>query len=298
MRPPWLPNLRSPLTYLPALGAAAAFALFFWKRRSWGRSLLFAYAYYLVMLLPVLGFVWMTLMQETPAADWWQYMAAPGIFACVAAGVVTASRKWRFVTPLVAAAVALLMIQTWRRASIYESMETYCRAVTAEDPHAWTLENNLGIVLKRQGLYPESEACYHQALADNPGYVEAHINLGNALGAAGDPGAEEAEFRRAGQMRPGDPIILAEMANLGQMLAGQGRYGEAEGCFRDAAAFAPESIPVRIELCQVLVAQGKRDAALQVCSEVDQIARKSGDPAAMDAAAKLRRHCEAPGDGR
>ena len=34
----------------------------------------------------VLGFVWMILQQETPCADWWLYLAAPGIFACAGAG--------------------------------------------------------------------------------------------------------------------------------------------------------------------------------------------------------------------
>ena len=294
MREPWLPNLRSPLTYLPALAAAAAPALFYWNRRTWGRPLLFAYTYYLLMLLPVLGFVWMTLMQETPGADWWQYMAAPGIFACAAAGFVAASRKWRPAIPLLGLVIVLLVIQTWRRAAIYHSMETYCRAVTAEDPHAWTLQNNLGILLKRQGRFAGAEACYHQALLDNPGYVEAHINLGNALGAAGDLAAAQAEFRRAAQMRPGDPHTAEGLAILGGMFAGKGRFAQAEACFRDALALAPESIPLRIELCQTLVEQGKKEEAIEVCGEVDQLARKSGDPDAIAAAAKLRHDCEAP----
>jgi tetratricopeptide (TPR) repeat protein len=292
MRQPWLPNLRSPLTYLPALAAAGMPALFFWKRRSWGRAPLFAYACYLIMLLPVLGFVWMTLMQETPSADWWQYMAAPGIFAGVAGGVVTASRKWRMAMPLLGAAMALLLFQTWRREAIYHSMETYCRAVTAEDPHAWTLQNNLGIMLKREGRFAEAEACYRQALQDNPGDVEAHINLGNAFRASGDAASAEVEFFRAATLRRNDPDILG---NLGELLQGRGQYLQAEGCFRDAAALVPNSIVLRIELCQALVAQGKKEAALEVCGEVDQLARKSGDADAIDAAAKLRKDCEGAG---
>ena len=110
MRVPWLPNLRSPLAWAPALSAAGAFAILFWKRRSWGRPLLFGYAYWLVVVLPVLGFVWMALLQETPAADWWQYLAGPGIFACVAAGAALAARKWRIVAPLVVIALVLGVI--------------------------------------------------------------------------------------------------------------------------------------------------------------------------------------------
>jgi Tfp pilus assembly protein PilF len=292
MRQQWLPNLRAPMTYFPALAAAALPVIFYFRRRTWGRPLLFGYAYFVIMLLPVLGFVWMTFMQETPSADWWQYMAAPGIFACVAAGIATASRHWRIVMPLFALFVILLVIQTWRRAAIYHSLQTYCDAVTAEDPHAWTLQNNLGILLKRQGRYAEAEACYRQALRDNPGYVEAHINMSNALGAAGDLDGAEGELRLAARMRPGDPMIIRNLAGLGGTLAGSGRFAGAEACFRDAIAQAPDSIGLRIGLCQTLAAQGNKEAALAVCAEVDQLARTSSDPNALEAAAKLRQDCE------
>jgi Flp pilus assembly protein TadD len=76
-------------------------------------------------------------------------------------------------------------------------METYCAVVTAEDPHAWTLQNNLGIMLKRHGHFAQSEACFRQALQDNPNYVPAYVNLANTLAAAGDPAAAQTEYRRA-----------------------------------------------------------------------------------------------------
>jgi len=323
MRPPWLPDLHSPIAYLPAIAAAGALVLVFWKRRTWGRPVLFAYGYFLVMLLPVLGFVWMALLQETPGADWWQYLAAPGILACVAAGAATVMRRWRAATPVIVAALALLFVQTWRRAAIYENMETYCRAVTAEDPSAWTLENNLGIMLKREGRFGESEACYRQALLDNPGYVEAHINLGNTLAAAGDAAKAEAEFREAMQMRPGDAESLQPLADLlfaegrlgesvpiqaaavkaapgnvkgicklGELLGRSGRFADAATCFQDAATLEPESIPIRVELCRALAAGGARDDALQVCAQVERLAHDSGDKIAIEVAAGLRRDCE------
>jgi Flp pilus assembly protein TadD len=292
IRPPWLPNLHSPVTYLPALAAAGTLGLLYWKRRGWGRPLLFAYGYFLIMLAPVLGFVWMTLMQETPVADWWQYMAAPGIFACAAAGCDAALRRWRAAMPVLCVAVCLLLVQTWRRAAIYESMESYCRAVTAEDPAAWTLENNLGIVLKRRGRFAEAEACYRRALEANPEYVEARLNLGNALSAAGDLDGAKREFEIAAQMRPGDSHALAGLASLGGLYAGRGRYAEAAGALREALKMDTGSIPLRIELCEALAAQGDKEGALRVCTEVEQLAARSGDPAAIDAAARLRKDCE------
>ena len=152
------------------------------------------------MLLPVLGLVWLTFMQESPSADWWQYMAAPGLLACAGA----AASKWRMAMPLCCVALVFFLIQTWRRASIYHSMATYCATVTEEDPQAWTLQNNLGILFKRAGHFAEAEACYRQALTDNPGFVEAHVNMANAMD-VGDPwnlaSGAETELLQAQEMQ-------------------------------------------------------------------------------------------------
>jgi tetratricopeptide (TPR) repeat protein len=298
IRAQWLPDLRSPGAWLPAAGAAALGILFYLKRAGWGRPLLFGYAYFLAMLLPVLGFVWMTLMQETPVADWWQYLAAPGIFAVAGAGIALAARRWRMVTPVVCVAMALLMVQTWRRASIYHSMASYCLAVTAEDPHAWTLQNNLGILLKRAGRFAEAEQCFRRALRDNPGYAEAHINMGNAYGASGDIPSALAEYRTAAEMRPGDPQVAAALASLGGALIGAGNYASAEACFRQACVQEPESIALRIGLCQALLPQGKKEEALRVCGEVDRIAKASGNAIALAAAEKLRGDCNSAAGNR
>ncbi len=133
-------------------------------------------------------------------------------------------------------------------------METYCRAVTAENPYVWTLENNLGIMLKRDGNFAEAEECYRQALRDNPDYLEADINMANAFVAARNPAGAEASFRAA--------LLLA-----------------------------PQSIRLNINLCLALLAQGKKDAALQICDHLDQLARTTGDPSALAAAKNLRQAC-------
>jgi len=320
IRAQWLPNLRAPLAWLPAIAAVAAPAVFFWKRKTWGRPLLFAYAYFVVMLLPVLGFVWMALMQETPSADWWQYMAAPGMFALAGAVIVKAAEKTRLVLPAMGVVVALLIFQTVRRETIYESMEPYCRAVTAEVPHAWTLQMNLGIMRKRAGDFAGAEACYRQAIADNPRYVEAHINLANALGISGDVAGGERELRLALQMRPGDPVILSYLAticsndgridealafesqaaqadprnlrDLTTMLAQAGRYPEAEACYRQTIAMNPDisTAGVGMGLCNTLLEKGDKKDAGEVCAEVVQLANRIEDRGFIQAVESWRAH--------
>jgi Flp pilus assembly protein TadD len=331
MRPQWTPSLRNPLTWLPAIAAVVAPAIFYWKRRTWGRPLLFAYAYYMVMLLPVLGFVWMALMQETPSADWWQYMAAPGMFALFGAAVVTLDQRYGAAMVVAAAAAGAFIPLTIQREAIYQSMETYCRAVTAEVPHAWTLQMNLGIMLKRHGDFAGAEACYRQALAHNPRYVEAHVNLANALGASGNvPGADR-ELRLALQLRPGDPVILQNLASvcanegrtneaiafetqaaqaepgnrwllrtLADMDERAGRYAHAAASYQQAIALSPGdlgSVAIRMDLCKVLSEAGKQQDALAICDQIVQMAHQTGNPATITFAERYRADCQSRPDG-
>jgi tetratricopeptide (TPR) repeat protein len=224
----WQPDIDSAITYLSAVVGAILLALLFWKRKSWGGPALFVSGYYLFMLLPALGLIWMALQQEVSCADWWQYLAAPGIFAGIAAGFCAVSDQLKTarlsLCALLCVALSMLTIQTWRRGAIYESMETYCRAVLAENPRAWTLQTNLGVVLAQRGEFEQAIAHHRQALLDNPRYMQAHNNLGNALRAVGNLREAELEFRSALQLSPSNPIVLA---NLADTCFSEGKIGEA-----------------------------------------------------------------------
>lgn len=224
----WQPNIYSTITYLPAVFLAILLVILFWKRKSWGGPALFVSGYYLLLLLPVLGLIWMALQQEVSCADWWQYLAAPGIFAGIAAGFFAISDGLKTARlslyALLGVALSMLMIQTWRRGAIYESMETYCRAVLAENPQAWTLQTNLGVLLAQRGEFEQAIAHYRQALLDNARYMQAHNNLGNALRAVGNLREAESEFRFALQLSPSNPIVLA---NLADTYFAEGKMGEA-----------------------------------------------------------------------
>ncbi|HWB58067.1 MAG TPA: hypothetical protein VG733_01180 [Chthoniobacteraceae bacterium] len=321
--PQWNFDLHSPLAYLPALGVLALLTLFYINRRTWGRSLFFAGSYYLWMLLPVLGFVWMALQQETPAADWWQYLAAPGIFACVAAGYTLATsnavRGVRlFLQGALGAAIVLLFFQSWERSMSYENMGTYCAGVLGEAPHAWTLETNYGVVLKKQKDYTPSIGWCRQAIADNPNYAEAHYALANSLTAIGGLPEAETQYRIALGFRPEDPQFLSGLAGdlylegktdeafltqrhaifrspsdpglytqFGNMLMDAKQYPQAADCFDHALQLAPTDMHKRIDLIRALVAGGKRDKAEALSRPLIEAAKSSGDQKLAQSIASL-----------
>ena len=330
MLPQWQPNLHSPFVYLPALLVVVTLGLFFWKRKSWGRPFLFASGYYLWMLLPALGLIWMALQQETPCADWWQYLAAPGVFAGIAGGFIKVSNATSKNTrlglhALVCVVLALLLVQTWRRSVIYQSMETYCRAVLAENPHAWTMQNNLGVVLEQRGQLEQAIACHRQALLDNPRFMEAHNNLGNALSATCNWQEAEAEFLSALQFSPSNAEVLGNLADnyfrqgkirealaadaeaiksdrynpqrydeFGRKLAANKQFEQATVCFKNALLLNPSDIAIQINLAQALIAAGHAKDAAVICGRAMQTAKESGDKQVIQTLASFWNHCHPP----
>jgi len=282
----WQPN-RHTITYLPVVFLVIVVAILFWKRKRWGGPPLFASGYYLLMLLPVLGLVWMALQQEVSCADWWQYLAAPGIFAGIGAGFCAMLDRLKparlSLYAVLCVALSMLMIQTWRRGAIYESMETYCRAVLAENPRAWTLQTNLGVILAQRGEFEQAIAHHRQALLDNARFMQAHNNLGNALRSVGSLRESESEFRIALQLSPSNPTVLANLADtyfaegkigealaadaqaikvdrynpqryteFGLKLAANKQFEQAVVCFRNALVLAPDDVANQAYLSRAL----------------------------------------------
>ncbi|MFL6515393.1 MAG: tetratricopeptide repeat protein [Chthoniobacterales bacterium] len=327
MSPVWNPALASLTTYLPGVLLALVLALFLWKRNGWGRPLLAAGGYYVWMLLPILGLVWMTLQQQAATADWWQYLAAPGVFAAMAAGFVCLVQRGsrpRIVSlyALLGVATVLLLVQTWRRCSIYESMETYCRAVLNENPHVWALQNNLGIIFKQRGDLVSAVACYQSALQDNPRYVQAHNNLGNIRERQDRPAEAEAEFRAALELEPHNPQILASLGRtylrqgrnkealatswqsirldpanpdryieFGAALNANGQFEHAANCLAKALVLTPGDTRIQLELARTLMAAGRPEAAAAVCDSGLQTAQTRGDSHLIQVFADLRGRC-------
>jgi protein O-mannosyl-transferase len=310
--PQWHSSVHSAVAYLPAFSVAAVLGILFWKCKTWGRPLLLVFGYYVCLLLPVLGLVWMALQQEVSCADWWQYLAAPGILSGIAAAFTLAMRGGSKKTQLILSVtgcvvLSLLLVQTWRRTAIYQSMETFCRAVLAENPHAWTLQTNLGVELQRRGQFEQAIAHHRQALRDNPRFMEAHNNLGNALSAAGRWDQAETEFLQALRLSPSNPVILGNLSDnyfrqekigkalaadaaairkdrynprryveFGVKLAANRQFNQAVVCFKNALMLDPRDIVTRVHLARALTATGRAGDAAAVYAQALRVAKRTG----------------------
>src|SRR6202000_3107761 len=85
--PRWILQPSQPLSYLPLAAAVALAAVLWWERNSWGRPMLTVAGYFVVVLLPAIGFFNIFPFRYSFVADHFQYLAAIGPLAVIAAGV-------------------------------------------------------------------------------------------------------------------------------------------------------------------------------------------------------------------
>jgi len=222
--------------WLPVM-LAVGLALLLWAgRRRWGRGLFFAWAYFITALLPVLGILNMSFLDQAYVADWWQQLALPGVTTLVAAGIAMVwPRGGNAGRAGLAAGVALVVLiigeRTWSEASGYESMETHCRRTLACNPDAWTAHNNLGDALLIEGRLDEAAEEYRTALRLKPSEASAHSNLGIIFARQNRLDDAIAEYRAALWIAPENAKFWF---NLGTALAVKRQDAEAADAFQHA----------------------------------------------------------------
>jgi len=297
--PRWEVGARSFLSWVPLAGLIGmGVVLWIWRRQSWAGVGLFGFGFFVVALLPVLGFFDVYYFRYSFVADHFQYLASVGLIALVASvGARICERTGRLGRQIGAAAVpTILMVLgalTWRQCHVYRDEETLWRDTLTKNPNAWIAHNNLGNVLADQGnlagavaeyravlrIKPdhakahynlglaladqgkvlEAIGQYEQALRIQPELAEAHYNLGNALLRQGKAAEAIDQYGRALRIRPG----LAEAhGSLGSALLQVGKLSEAVAEYREALRINPNYVEARNNLGLVLAGSGLQEEAV------------------------------------
>lgn len=281
--PQWNIRTGSALSYLPALAAALLIVVLWLGRRRWGRAPFAAWSYFLIALLPVLGFVNIGFMDQAYVADWWQQLALIGVTSVAGAALARAA-------PAAAILALLLAARTWSEAAGYQSMETHCRRTLACNPGAWSARNNLGNVLLAKGKTEEAINQFQEALRLKPDEAMTHFDYGNALKTQGKLDQAAREYREAVRLHPAyaeahnnlgvtegatdDAISQYLLAiqyepdygdayhNLGFALEARGRTDEAISQYRQALAIQPDFAEAHFDLGNALMGEGRLDEAI------------------------------------
>jgi tetratricopeptide (TPR) repeat protein len=276
--PRWKIDAASALSYVPLL-LLLAILLMHWKyRRQWGRTWLFALGYFIMMLLPVLGFLNVSYMRYSFVADRWQYFAILGPIALVSAGV-----SWKFeahhptsprrknqnsdsirvpslgIRVSIAALLLLLGALTWRQSRMYADAETVWETTLGRNPNCAIFQNEVGNSLARQGRVDEAIVRFEKALEATPDYEPAHYNLGCAMLEKGRPDLAIARFRRALEIHP---AFVDARYNLGNTLLEQGDLDQAIACYRKVLELRPDHSKAENNLAVALLRKGELREAI------------------------------------
>ena len=250
--------------YLPGAILSGGFAVFWWKRKTWGRPMLVGLGYFMVMLIPVLGFFDQSFFRATLVADHWQYYSIVGVIAlAVAAGQKVCSgmgKQGREVGLLAAVAVVMMLgTATWIRINVYRNHETLSRDNVIKNPKAWSAQYNLGVALWKAGRVEEAIECYKEVLRLRPDYNEVRNNLGVALAETGHLDEAIGEFREYVRSYPGNPEAHN---NLGLALARRGQFEQAIPCYKEAVRLQTNYVVAHVNLAIALTALGRTNDAI------------------------------------
>ena len=195
--PRWEINAASLVAYWSVLVVAilvAAIMLAYWRRI---RGPALALTYYSITIFPALGFISFYPMRYSFVADHFQYLASLGVIALVVSSAATALHSSRIATALTVPVLGGLAIFTWYQCHMYKDQQTLWTWTAEEIPKAWIAQNNLGLLLADQGHYELAEKRFRAALQTKPDLYEVHGNLGGVLVGQGRLGEALEHFQLA-----------------------------------------------------------------------------------------------------
>ena len=256
----WLPYLTLP-------GMIVMLSIFWLRGRSGGagsRACFFAFAYFLVALLPILGLFPTAIFRLSLVFDHLQYLASIGPLALAGAGLVLLSnsivpkKQWLQAT-LCASLLFTLGMVSLRRTLVYASNQTFWTDTLVKNPDCWTGLNNLGRALLEKGQVHEALEQFQKALEINPGNVDTRNNLGNALLQRGKLDEAIAQYRKALEINPSYPEVHYNFANA---LVQKGEFEEAVVEFQKALEINPGYADAHYNFGNALLQKGKLDEAV------------------------------------
>jgi tetratricopeptide (TPR) repeat protein len=239
--PRWETGSYSLISFLPLLALLVCFLVLWRYRASWGRALLFGFGYFVVTLVPVLGFLNIYYMKFSLVADHWQYTAIIGIIALAVGGVGHVCSRWLKLLPSLGVVAAALLIGifsmlTWRQSRVYTSTETLWHDTIAKNPDAWLARAALGYSLAEKGEFDGTIEHFSEAARIKPEDANAHYNLGVALSRQGRIEEAVQHYSEAVRIKPD---YAEAHNNLGILLAEQGRLDGAIAHFSTALRIKP-----------------------------------------------------------
>jgi Flp pilus assembly protein TadD len=216
--------------------------------------------WYLITILPVIGIIQ---VGDQARADRYMYLPMVGLTVMLAWGAADVWREWPKTHPVwigagAAAAVACLVLTARQVSYWHDSKTLFEHAIRVTDDNA-IAHGCLADALRVEGRYEEALVEYRTAVAIEPRYVAALINLGVDLGLLGRTGEALAPLQSAIRLK-GDDVDARNAYGLA--LAMRGHLKEAVEQFEVAILLKPDSVLAHTMLGNTLGNMGRLDDAI------------------------------------
>jgi protein O-mannosyl-transferase len=271
--PRWQIDAGQWISYLPLLAMIVILSILWLRHEAWSRACFFAFAYFVVALLPVLGLIDNSIFRISLVFDHLQYLASIGPLALAGAGLARLSgfvipKKRALLSSLCACLLLILGMATWQRTLAYENDETFWMDTLAKNPACWIGHNNLGNDLFEKGRVDEAITHCQKALEIEPNYAEAHYILGLALFQKGQVDEAVGHYQRAVGIKPN---YAEAHNNLGLALFQKGQVEDAFVQYQKALAISPNYVAAHYNLGNALFQKGRLDEAIDQFQEALEI---------------------------
>jgi tetratricopeptide (TPR) repeat protein len=278
----WVLNPANVLQWLYPLGVVMVLVGLWVKRAQFGRAPLVAALWFVLTLVPALGFFNTYPMRYSFVADHFQYLSGVALMVLVVGWAAsklgesgTSDDYSRRATAVALAAVLLLVLGalTLNQSRAYKDEITLWRDTVRKNPSSWMAQHNLSAGLYRLAMVDraleltddanakigESEARVLRSLELNPSNAEAYVTYGNILLSRGKTDEALKQYEKAAELKPQMP---EGWRGQGVVLMAQNKLDDAEAMFRKALDVDSRSAQSYNGLANVLAKQGRKDEAI------------------------------------
>jgi tetratricopeptide (TPR) repeat protein len=305
----WHIHVRAAWQYVFPIAALGAVLALHRLRHRMGRGPLFGVMFFMITLVPALGFFNIYPMRFSFVADHFQHLASVGLTTLLAVGLARlAGRYPRTGAAMCAGLLLALASLTAAQCTIYYDAQTLWQDTVNKTPDSWMVYTNLGHAMESdnrpldaipyhetalrlapdipdthenvavarmlQHRYEDAEREFHLALAIDPNFVPAITDLGKLeYFYHHDAMAAEALYQRALSFSPADaPANYAYAVLLEQ----RGDLEAALAHYRAAAAVSPDDFDTEYDQGSVLLKLKRPTEAIEPLRWATQLQPRSG----------------------
>jgi len=253
----------------------AGFAGWSWiKRSDWGRHALLSLGFFIINLLPFLGFTAASYMRFSWVMDHLLYIPLIGLIGLATATLEHVTGQWSVTTrPFsIGSLVVIFAFLTWLShgyARLYEGPETLWNHALRYNPDSWIACLNLGNAMQEKGETAKAMTFYERALKLRPDFAMAYYNLAHVLLTVHRLPEAVEHYQRAIQI---DPNYVEAQSDLGVAYYQLHRLPEAIDQYQTALKLDPDNVETLSNLGNTLVEMGRLPDAINQLERATKLA--------------------------